>query len=98
MKLEKLERGDMPIEEPPSRRRTTMLAGPKMEQQLDMNMSDTQSTSETISEDGPENTWLNDDVLQRGEVDFLSTPETDFWHGVLEKYLVPVDDTNEKVV
>lgn len=44
-----------------------------------------------------ENSWLEDDVLQRGEVEFLFNEEEEFWHGVLDKYLHPIDDTKDKV-
>ncbi|GJQ87499.1 hypothetical protein Trydic_g10257 [Trypoxylus dichotomus] len=43
-----------------------------------------------------ENSWLEDDVLQRGEVEFLFNEEEEFWHGLLDKYLHPIDDTKDK--
>ncbi|KRT81961.1 hypothetical protein AMK59_5509, partial [Oryctes borbonicus] len=43
-----------------------------------------------------ENSWLEDDVLQRGEMEFLFNEEEEFWHGVLDRYLHPIDDTKDK--
>ncbi|KAK9695518.1 hypothetical protein QE152_g32521 [Popillia japonica] len=43
-----------------------------------------------------ENSWLEDEVLQRGEVEFLFNEEEEFWHGVIDKYLHPIDDTKNK--
>lgn len=44
-----------------------------------------------------ENTWLDDESLQRGEVEFLHSDETKFWNGILDKYLHPIDDEKDKV-
>ncbi|KAI4461424.1 chitin synthase [Holotrichia oblita] len=43
-----------------------------------------------------ENSWLEDEVLQRGEVEFLFNEEEEFWHGVIDKYLHPIDDAKNK--
>lgn len=42
--------------------------------------------------------WLEDEGLKKGEVDFLSPQEEQFWKDLLEKYLFPIDeDKAEKV-
>lgn len=41
--------------------------------------------------------WTEDEVLQRGETVFLSKKEENFWNGLLEAYLHPIDDAKEKV-
>lgn len=42
--------------------------------------------------------WIEDPDLRKGEVEFLSSNEIQFWRDLLEKYLHPIDeDKNEKV-
>lgn len=42
--------------------------------------------------------WIEDRDLKRGEVDFISTTEMQFWKELLAKYLYPIDDDkNERV-
>lgn len=42
--------------------------------------------------------WIEDPDVRKGEVEFLSSNETQFWKDLLEKYLFPIDeDKNEKV-
>lgn len=42
--------------------------------------------------------WIEDPDLRKGEVEFLSSAEIQFWKDLLEKYLYPIDeDKNEKV-
>lgn len=42
--------------------------------------------------------WIEDRDLKRGEVDFISTTEMQFWRDLLAKYLYPIDDDkNERV-
>lgn len=47
--------------------------------------------------DIPYNTWIDDEVLQRGEPDVIDSDEIKFWNGILDKYLHPIDDEKEKV-
>lgn len=85
-----------------SRRRTTVLEGSRASrnvsqvvasQLLETRTSETQSI--VVSEVEP-NSWLYDGELARGEVDFLSTEEENFWKGLLDKYLHPIDDAENK--
>jgi len=42
--------------------------------------------------------WIEDRDLKRGQVDFLSSTELQFWKDLLAKYLYPIDeDKNERV-
>lgn len=42
--------------------------------------------------------WIEDRDLKRGEVDFISMTEMQFWKDLLAKYLYPIDDDkNERV-
>nr|XP_022916175.1 uncharacterized protein LOC111426060 [Onthophagus taurus] len=41
-------------------------------------------------------TWLEDESIQRGEVNFLTSKEEAFWEGILDEYLHPIDDTADK--
>lgn len=53
--------------------------------------------TEAIFEEQVESySWIDDEGLPRGEVKFLSKREENFWTGLLEKYLHPIDDSNEK--
>lgn len=85
-----------------SRKRTTVLEGSRASrivsqlvtsQLLESRTSDMQSI--VVSEVEP-NSWLYDGELARGEVDFLSTEEENFWKEILDKYLHPIDDTENK--
>lgn len=42
--------------------------------------------------------WLEDEDLKKGEVDFLSPIEEQFWKDMLEKYLYPIDEDKEEKV
>lgn len=43
--------------------------------------------------------WIEDPELRKGEVEFLSSNEIQFWKDLLDKYLYPIDeDKNEKVI
>ncbi|GJQ67345.1 hypothetical protein Trydic_g19490, partial [Trypoxylus dichotomus] len=55
------------------------------------------STSSVSSDYTTENSWLEDDVLRRGDVETLSRKEEEFWYGLLDKYLYPIDDSKDKV-
>nr|USH46112.1 chitin synthase chs-2 [Androctonus crassicauda] len=39
--------------------------------------------------------WIEDKDLKRGEVEYLSGPEIQFWKELLEKYLFPIDQNKE---
>ncbi|XP_059350344.1 chitin synthase chs-2-like isoform X1 [Daphnia carinata] len=40
--------------------------------------------------------WIEDKDLKRGEVDYLSGPEIQFWKDLLDKYLYPIDENKEQ--
>ena len=42
--------------------------------------------------------WIEDRDLGRGEVDYLSGPEIQFWKDLIEKYLYPIDADKTKQV
>ena len=42
--------------------------------------------------------WIEDKDLKRGEVDYLSGPEIQFWKDLLAKYLYPIDENKEQQV
>lgn len=42
--------------------------------------------------------WLEDKELGRGEVDYLSGVEIQFWKDLIEKYLHPLDADKQKQV
>lgn len=42
--------------------------------------------------------WIEDPDLKKGEVDFLSPAETQFWKDLLDKYLYPIDANKEEEV
>ena len=42
--------------------------------------------------------WIEDRDLGRGEVDYLSGPEVQFWKDLIEKYLYPIDADKTKQV
>ncbi|XP_048509220.1 chitin synthase chs-2 isoform X4 [Athalia rosae] len=60
--------------------------------------SDTETTVSQTTEANRERTflvspyWLEDEGLKKGEVDFLSPQEEQFWKDLLEKYLFPIDE------
>ncbi|XP_046481507.1 chitin synthase chs-2-like isoform X1 [Neodiprion pinetum] len=60
--------------------------------------SDTESTVSQNTEGERDRTflvspyWLEDEDLKKGEVDFLSPQEEQFWKDILEKYLFPIDE------
>lgn len=68
--------------------------------------SDNESESETSStiprnkrDDLINPYWIEDAELRKGEVEFLSSNEIQFWKDLLDKYLYPIDeDKNEKVI
>ena len=42
--------------------------------------------------------WIEDKDLKKGEMNYISTNETQFWKDLLDKYLYPIDeDKDEKV-
>lgn len=42
--------------------------------------------------------WLQDERMQKGEVDFLSNPEEEFWKDLIDKYLRPIETDEETQV
>ena len=42
--------------------------------------------------------WIEDRDLGRGEVDYLSGPEIQFWKDLIDKYLHPIDSDKAKQV
>ena len=42
--------------------------------------------------------WIEDKDLKRGEVDYLSGQEIQFWKDLLAKYLHPIDENKEQQV
>jgi hypothetical protein len=42
--------------------------------------------------------WIEDRDLKKGEVDYISSSEAQFWKDLLEKYLHPIDDNKEEKV
>lgn len=42
--------------------------------------------------------WVEDPNLQKGEVDFLTTAETEFWKDLIDAYLRPIDENKEEQV
>ncbi|XP_055306958.1 chitin synthase chs-2 isoform X4 [Sitodiplosis mosellana] len=40
--------------------------------------------------------WIEDGDLKKGEVDFLSSSETQFWKDLIDKYLYPIDQDKEE--
>lgn len=73
------------------------IAGLNLNHNVYGGMSD-ESIEDNGSENIIENTWLEDVVLQRGEVEFVNKEEEEFWNGLLDKYLHPLDDTKDKVI
>jgi hypothetical protein len=42
--------------------------------------------------------WLEDPELKKGEVDFLSSTEIQFWKDLIDKYLYPIDQDKAEQV
>lgn len=42
--------------------------------------------------------WIEDPELKKGEVDFLSPSELQFWKDLIDKYLYPIDANKEEEV
>ncbi|GLG95121.1 Chitin synthase 1 variant A [Gryllus bimaculatus] len=42
--------------------------------------------------------WIEDRDLRKGEVDYISSAERQFWEDLLEKYLHPIDENKEEKV
>lgn len=42
--------------------------------------------------------WIEDPELKKGEVDFLSSAETQFWKDLIDKYLFPIDQDKDEQV
>nr|KAH9640257.1 hypothetical protein HF086_013456 [Spodoptera exigua] len=41
--------------------------------------------------------WIEDVELQKGEVDFLTTAETNFWKDVIDEYLLPIEEDKREL-
>lgn len=105
-RLDNLERqqyrgSDLINETSTPRRRTTVLEGARASRSFpqptvpeDSETSDIEST--IMDEDIEANSWLYDGELARGEIDILTTREDEFWKGLIEKYLYPIDDDENK--
>lgn len=42
--------------------------------------------------------WIEDSELKKGEVDFLSSAEIQFWKDLIDKYLYPIDQDKAEQV
>lgn len=42
--------------------------------------------------------WIEDPELKKGEVDFLSSAEIQFWKDLIDKYLYPIDQDKAEQV
>lgn len=42
--------------------------------------------------------WIEDNELKKGEVDFLSSAEVQFWNDLIDAYLYPIDQNKEEQV
>lgn len=67
----------------------------------DSNESDSETTS-TVPQNKRDDLvnpyWIEDPDVGKGEVEFLSSTESQFWKDLLDKYLYPIDeDKDEKV-
>lgn len=69
----------------------------------DDNMSD--NSSETLStvpkekrDDLVNPYWIEDPDMKKGEVEYLSSSEIQFWKDLLDKYLYPIDENKSEQV
>lgn len=63
------------------------------------NSSETMSLTPQIKRDDLLNPyWIDDPDMAKGEVDFLSTTETQFWKDMLDQYLYPIDENKDEQV
>lgn len=61
--------------------------------------SETASTSPKSKRDDLMNPyWIEDPEVLKGEVEFLSSAEMQFWKDLLDKYLFPIDENPEEKV
>jgi chitin synthase len=42
--------------------------------------------------------WIEDVDLKKGEVDFVSSAEIQFWKDLIDKYLYPIDANKDEEV
>lgn len=42
--------------------------------------------------------WIEDRDLKKGEVDFMSSSEAQFWKDLIDKYLYPIEQNKEEQV
>ncbi|XP_068620827.1 chitin synthase chs-2 isoform X1 [Battus philenor] len=70
--------------------------GPEEDNDLSSD-ADTMSTAPRERRDDLINPyWIEDPELKKGEVDFLSQSETQFWKDLIDKYLYPIDANKEE--
>ncbi|XP_026727307.1 chitin synthase chs-2-like [Trichoplusia ni] len=55
------------------------------------------NTPREIREDLVNPYWIEDRDLQKGEVDFLTTAETEFWKDLIDVYLTPIEENEEEI-
>lgn len=77
----------------------------KLHEDPEDNNESSDDTSETMSTAPREKRndlvnpyWMEDPDLLKGEVDYLSSAETQFWKDLLDKYLYPIDENKEEQV
>ncbi|XP_063242061.1 chitin synthase chs-2 isoform X2 [Bacillus rossius redtenbacheri] len=106
-RLESIERTIDPHGHHPSRRRTTsnnsrdhlgsLHEDPAEEDQIHDDDSETLTTEPRQERDDMINPyWMEDKDLKKGEVDYISSAEAQFWKDLLEKYLHPIDENKEE--
>lgn len=81
-----------------SHRRTTILEGARASRGIPKTSAQPTFGSEIGDEmsDVEPNNWLYDGELAKGIVDFLPNKEEEFWKQLIEKYLYPIDDNEDK--
>lgn len=72
-----------------------------IEEDVETVISDTETTSTAPKDERDDLVnpyWIEDPDLRKGEVDYLSSAETQFWKDMLDKYLFPIDENKEEQV
>ncbi|KAG7308892.1 hypothetical protein JYU34_006158 [Plutella xylostella] len=92
---------DSPAEPPsaPMRRRSSMgLRGEPLAMVPEYAESDDTSEMPREERDDLINPyWIEDPELEKGEVDFLPTAETEFWKDLIDTYLRPIDEDKKEL-
>nr|QIJ96688.1 chitin synthase B [Glyphodes pyloalis] len=85
-------------EKPPSRRRSSMgLRSDTLSMLPEYEDSEVSTEIPREERDDLINPfWIEDPSIQKGEVDFLTTAETNFWKDMIDTYLRPIDENKEK--